>query len=235
MVELYSAEVIQEANEILSVLKKNLPKTVDGKEAILELQRIDYNWKQMEWIGWYFEHLLFSKIVEAFGGNGGPTFGNTFFDYKKNFVWDFKVHPIFTPKGTRNHTLILNDKEAIDLCIDTYGGLGFIVLHGYAVFDETGAFKEWHDALKGGHSDYENERIKRGAPSRKRKCAFEIDHVEVIFFKSREQVNHGVSDHWLVDFQKGMRNADGSPRRSKYALKTTKIPDGLHPVNSLKM
>ena len=235
MASIFSQDVVQEADEILSVLKKTLPKKIDGKEAILELKRIDYNWKQMEWIGWYFEHLLFTKIIEALGGTGGPTFGNTAFDYKKKFVWDFKTHPIITPKGTPNDTMILNDKEAVDLCIQKYHGLGFIVVHGNAVFDDTGEFKAWHDALKGGHSNYEIERIKRGAPSRKRKCAFEIDHIEALFFKNSDELNRGVSDRWIHFFQEGMRNADGSPRRSKYAIKTTKAPDLIHPVNSVRL
>ena len=108
MASIFSQDIIQEADEILSVLAKTLPKKIDGKEAILELKRINYNWKQMEWIGWYFEHLLFTTIIDALGGTGGPTFGNTAFDYKKKFVWDFKTHPILTPKGTRNDTMILN-------------------------------------------------------------------------------------------------------------------------------
>jgi len=235
MVDNFPEDVIQEVNQIIRILKTSLPKTIDGKEAILELKRIDYNWKQMEWIGWYFEHLLFTTIIGALGGTGGPTFGNTAFDYKKKYVWDFKTHPILTPKGNRNDTMILNDKEAIDLCVQKYNGIGFIVVHGNAVFDQTGEFKSWHDALKGGHSDYERERIKRGAPSRKRKSAFEIDHIETLFFNNSEELNRGVSERWITFFQEGMRNADGSPRRSKYAIKTIKAPGSIHPVDSVRL
>jgi hypothetical protein len=235
MVSFFSQDIIQEADELLSVLRKTLPKRIDGKEAILELKRIDYNWRQMEWIGWYFEHILFTTIIEALGGTGGPTFGNTAIDYKKKYVWDFKAHPILTPKGTKNDTMILNDKEAMDLCIQKYHGIGFIVIYGNAIFDQTGEFKAWHDALKGGHSDYEKERIKRGAPSRIRKSAFEIDHIEALFFNNSEVLNRGVSDCWISFFQEGMRNADGSPRRSKYAIKTSRAPDFIHPVDSVSL
>jgi hypothetical protein len=235
MTGVFLEDLTIEANQILKILTTNLPKKIDGKTAILELKRIDYNWKQMEWIGWYLEHLLFTTIIDSFQGTGGPTFGNTAFDYKKKYVWDFKAHPILTPQGTRNDTMILNDKEAIDLCIEKSGGIGFIVVYGYAMFDQTGEFKVWHDTLKGGHSDYEKERIKRGAPSRKRKSAFEIDHIEALFFNNSEELNRGVSDRWITFFQEGMRNADGSPRRPKYAIKTSKIPDYIRPIDSVRM
>ena len=131
--------------------------------------------------------------------------------------------------------MILNDKEAIDLCVQKHNGIGFIVVHGDAVFDQAGEFKAWHDALKGGHSNYERKRIERGAPSRKRKSAFEIDHIEALFFNNSEELNRGVSDRWITFFQEGMRNADGSPRRPKYAIKITKAPGSIHPVDSVRL
>ena len=226
----FSNELTSEAGEILSILKNSIPQRTDGKEAILELKRIDYQWRQMEWIGWYFEHLLYSLLTAKHRGKGGPTFGNTSFDYKKKFVWDFKAHPVFTPTGTRNDHMILNDREAIELCMQKYGGIGFIVVHGSAVFDETGEFKAWHDTLKGKISSYEIERIRRGARSRKRKCAFEIKQVEAIFFNGQKDLDHGVEEGWLTFFQEGMRNADGSPRRPKYELIINRAPQSIRPV-----
>ena len=226
----FSNELTSEAGEILSILKNSIPQRTDGKEAILELKRIDYQWRQMEWIGWYFEHLLYSLLTAKHQGKGGPTFGNTSFDYKKKFVWDFKAHPTLTPNGKQNDRMILNDREAIELCVQKYGGIGFIVVHGSAVFDETGEFKAWHDALKGKISSYEIERIRRGAHSRKRKCAFEIEQVEAIFFHGKKDLDRGVTEGWLDFFQEGMRNADGSPRRPKYELITSRAPESIRPV-----
>ena len=102
-----------------------------------------------------------------------------------------------------------------------------------AEFDDTGEFKAWHDVLKGGHSSYELERIERGAPSRKRKCAFEIDHIEAIFFNNQKELNEGINEHWITFFQEGMRNANGRPRRSKYALWTTKAPEKIRPISPI--
>lgn len=235
MSNIFPETVIQEADQILKILSSTLPKKVDGKAAILELKEADYQWKQMEWIGWYFEHKLFTILTKKMGGSKGPTFGKTTFDYQKNFVWDFKAHPCKNPRGMTNDPMILNDSEAFDRCIQQYKGLGFIVVHGEAIFDSSGEFKAWHDELKGGHSSYEKERIQRGAPSRKRKCAFEIDYIEALYFNDQTILKKGVDDKWITFFQEGMRNADGSPRRPKYALWTTRIPESIRPVEPVRI
>ena len=235
MIGVFSEAVIQEADQILKILNSTLPKKVDGKAAILELKEADYQWRQMEWIGWYFEHKLFTILTQKIGGHKGPSFGNTTFDYQKNFVWDFKAHPCKNPKGKINDPMILNDAEAFDHCIQQYNGIGLIVVHGEAIFDSSGEFKAWHDELKGGHSSYEKERIQRGAPSRKRKCAFEIDHIEALFFGDQTILKKGVDDKWITFFQEGMRNADGSPRRPKYALWTTRTPGSIRPVEPVRL
>ena len=48
MADLFSGDVITEANEILKLLASTLPKKVDGREAILELKHIDYQWRQTD-------------------------------------------------------------------------------------------------------------------------------------------------------------------------------------------
>ena len=115
-----------------------------------------------------------------------------------------------------------------------HNGIGFIIVHGDAIFELSGEFKAWHDELKGGHSTYEKERIQRGASSRKRKCAFEIDHIEVLFFSNLDILKKGVDEKWITFFQEGMRNADGSPRRPKYALWTTRSPAYISPVEPVR-
>ena len=57
---IFPEALIQEADQILKILNSTLPKKVDGKAAILELKQAGYQWRQMEWIGWYFEHKLFT-------------------------------------------------------------------------------------------------------------------------------------------------------------------------------
>lgn len=179
----------------------------------------------MEWIGWYFEYAAREALTKEIGGSRGPSFGRTGFDYRRDFVWDLKAHPTTMASGAPAKSAVLNDKEAIETCVAEHGGVGFIIAEGRAEYDTTGAFKRWHDALKGGASQYEKERVARGAPSRKRKTSFRIEGYETLFFRLRADLQRGEKEGWLLRFQEGMRNANGSPRRAKYMVDTTAIPD----------
>jgi hypothetical protein len=225
--------ISQEAEQIATILTRTLKPDIDGKLAILELKAVDYQWKQMEWIGWYFEHEIFQILRKNIGGSKGPQYGRTIFDYVRNYVWDIKAHPILNADGTFNEPMVLNDKEAIEKCIEEHSGLGFIVINGQADFDSSGDFKAWHDALKGGVSHYEKERINRGAKSRTRKTKFTIKNIDILFFNEVSVLNNGIEKKWLSFFQEGMRNADGSPRRAKYAIWTQRIPIDVKIVSSI--
>ena len=42
-----------------------IPKNWDGKKSILEMKEGGSNqWRQMEWIGWYFEYLCQKNLYE---------------------------------------------------------------------------------------------------------------------------------------------------------------------------
>ena len=134
---------------ILNILESELPRFVDGKEAILEMRREgSRNWRQMEWIGFWFEHFVEQKVIPKVGAQRGPTYGTTEFDLQRNFVWDLKAHPL------ESRNLILNDQAAIKQCIQSESGLGFIVISGQTQYDDASqSFKIWHDAQKGGSSE----------------------------------------------------------------------------------
>jgi len=55
---------------------RNIPLVWDGRRSILEMKEAGFpHWKQMEWIGWYFQFLcerFLRDIVEI----PGPKFGN---------------------------------------------------------------------------------------------------------------------------------------------------------------
>lgn len=42
----------------------------DGKTSVLEMKDADYNWRQMEWWGFYFELLCQRKLAGAFSIQG---------------------------------------------------------------------------------------------------------------------------------------------------------------------
>jgi hypothetical protein len=214
---------LDEAKRIIEVLTDKCGKTWDGKAAILALRRADYQWRQMEWIGWYFEYMGRKYLLESLGGAEGPKFGNTRFDYMLRRVWDLKAHPT----NGSNRWMILNDKEAIEECLKRHRGVGFVVAVGTARFDLDGSFKAWHDGLKGGISEYEIERVRRNAPSRKRKISFSVAHYVAFFWDSLEVIETGRRGGWVSTFQEGMRNADGSPRRAKYSVRVDSIPDAI--------
>ena len=212
----------KEGTVIKKILNHKFPRLLDGKSCVLELKQNVYNWKQMEWIGFYLEYIGRKILMNNYGGEIGPTFGRTTFDYMNNYVWDFKAHVL---NSSSPNDAIMNDCEAVNKCIEKKDGLGFIIALGKAEYDDNNAlFKEWHDRLKEKISKYEVNRKKRGAKSRKRKISFELVEFLIIFLKSKKDIRNAITQGWLSgDSQIGWRNSNGSPRRAKYKIKINKI------------
>ena len=100
--------VKEEAKKIYELLQNHIPSEWDGKKAILELKDADYLWRHMERIGWYFEFKSCKILMSAIGGSSGPKYGSTRFDYKRNYVRDFKVH---VDNSTSHPWTIINDTK----------------------------------------------------------------------------------------------------------------------------
>lgn len=222
-----SQGIKNEAEEILNVLSRTFPSRIDGRDAVLELKQADYNWKQMEWQGWYFEFKSFNSLKNEIGGDVGPTFDSTEFDYERNFVWDLKAHSTTTPSGNERRDMYLNDKTSVEDCIRANDGIGFIVAHGDPEYDDDErSFYHWHQELKGGKSDYVKRREERDAPSRERKQAFLLNRISAYFVPSIDALREGEDEGWIRPRSQG-RNADGSERPKKYALYPDKVPDDV--------
>lgn len=196
---------------------KNVHKIWDGRESILEMKESGCSqWKQMEWIGFYFQFLCekyLSDIMEI----PGPRYGNVRFDAFKNIPWDFKAHAM----NTSSHQIIVNDSGATANGIKDYGAVGLILALGKVLYnDEDRTFQKWHEVLKGGLSDYSLERIKRGAWSRLRKVSFDLQQISFIKITDDTLVKCG-------SFQEDFRNADGNPRRAKVLLNLEEIDEEL--------
>ncbi|MCX8064972.1 MAG: hypothetical protein N3G21_07350 [Candidatus Hydrogenedentes bacterium] len=138
----------------------NIPLHWDGREAILEMKNANYpHWRQMEWIGFYFQYLCENTLKNIFE-IPGPKYGNVKFDGLYTIPWDFKSHAI----NTTSHQIITNDSEATSKAIQNYGCVGLILAIGKVEYnDENRRFQKWHEELKGGKSKYEKDRIARGA------------------------------------------------------------------------
>lgn len=221
-----SATDVKKSSEIeiiFSNLLKKIPDSVDGKSAILEMRDGGSpNWRQMEWIGFWFEYFVKFQIIPDIGGGVGPTFGHTTFDFQRDYVWDLKSHP------NNSDSMILNDKKSVLDCVYENGGMGFIIILGETKLDDDSqTFKNWHDKLKGGKSKYEKERIKRKAPSRVRKIKFNPTKLFSFWVSGGSEIEKGLENGWLKPFQENMRNSNGKPRPAKLSVKLSKVPRDL--------
>ena len=207
----------KELSTTLTGYIEGIPDDWQGKASILEMKENGCRqWRQMEWIGFYFQYLsenVFKEIMEV----PGPRYGNVSFDGFWKIPWDFKAHAM----NTSSHKIIVNDKEAIIEAIKEYGNVGLILAMGEVIYnDDERSFQKWHSDLKGGKSSYEIKRIKRGAWSRLRKVHFSLKQVSFI------QIDKNLLER-TGSFQKNFRNADGSPRRAKVMLDLEKIDEKL--------
>ncbi|MBS3084436.1 hypothetical protein J4411_00810 [Candidatus Pacearchaeota archaeon] len=196
-------------------IMKTLPVFWNGKKSILEMKENNFDqWKQMEWIGFYFEFLC-EKYLKGFMEFHKIKYGNTSFDGFLEIPFDFKSHAI----NTESHRVIINDTEATIKAIEEYGFVIVIMALGEVTYNDVNrTFQKWHEKIKGGKSKYEEERIKRGALSRLRKTEFNLKELRFI------KINKGTLER-CGSFQKNFRNADGSLRRSKVLLDLEKLKD----------
>lgn len=201
----------------ISLGLKEIPVHWDGRKSILEMKESGFNqWKQMEWIGFYFQFLC-EKFLNNIMEIPGPRYGNVRFDGFKKIPWDFKAHAI----NTSSHQIIVNDSEATANAISDYGSVGLILAMGEVKYnDDKRTFQKWHEALKGGKSKYELERIKRGAWSRLRKVEFNLKQISFIKIDDMVLVKCG-------SFQRDFRNANGRPRREKVLLDLEKLDEEI--------
>lgn len=211
------ANIINTAKEISKLLKRNIPRIWDGKKAISEMKKANFShWKQMEWIGFYFQFLC-EKYLSEFIEIPGSKYGRVEFDGFKIIPWDFKAHAI----NTSSHQIIVNDSEAIAKGIKDYGAVGLILALGEVVYnDKRRTFQQWHEKLKGGLSKYSKERIKRGAWSRLRKVSFNLQQISFIKITDNTLIKCG-------SFQRDFRNSGGQPRREKVLLNLEDINEEL--------
>ena len=170
----------------------------------------------MEWIGFYFQFLC-EKHLPSRVQIPGPKYDKVEFDGFLKIPWDFKAHAM----NTSSHQIIVNDSIAISMGIRDYGSVGIILALGKVEYnDENRSFQQWHNILKGGPSDYEIDRIMRGAWSRLRKVSFDLQQISFIKITDDTLVKCG-------SFQRDFRNAGGQPRREKVLLDLEKIDEEL--------
>lgn len=216
--------ILSKLLEQLGKLLKDMPVAWDGRKAIIEMRKANYpHWKQMEWIGFYFQFLCDTKLPPLIKVPG-PKYGRVEFDGFSKIPWDFKVHPNKNANGQKNKNVIVNDRLAITNATKQFGGAGVILAIGNAKYnDENRNFQIWHQKLKGGLSGYEKQRILRKAPSRLRKTSFRLTEIDLILLDNK-------TIRGLGSFQEGFRNSDGSSRNAKVLLDL----DNISPIKVIK-
>ena len=122
--------------EKLEKLLSKFPTVWDGREAILEMKNKNYaHWKQMEWIGFYFQFLCDTKLPPLIK-IPGPKFGRVEFDGFSEIPWDFKAHPSKNTKGKNSDNVIVNDRLAIEAAIEKFGAAGLVLAIGDAEYND---------------------------------------------------------------------------------------------------
>ncbi len=203
--------------KVIAKRLSKIPKFWDGQSVIVEMKEAEFpQWRQMEWVGFYFQYLCskrLSKIMQI----PGPVYGRVEFDGFLEIPWDFKAHAM----NTSSHQIIVNDSEAISAGIGEHGSVGLILAVGKVIYnDEDRTFQQWHSVLKGGLSDYEKERIKRGAWSRLRKVSFDLQQISFIRITDETLIKSG-------SFQSDFRNSNGRPRKAKVLLDLEKLDEEI--------
>ena len=199
-------------SRIQSILSK-FPKTWDGKECIVQMrQEGSKNWRQMEWIGWYFEHLCVTRLNNVFE-MPGESFRDskvTFDGSAEGYNFDFKAHAWMTASGKHQPSTVLNDKVSMDESVAKYGRHGLLLALLKCEYDHDGRFKTWHEAIKGSASKYVLDGITSGRISRKRKVRAVVEKYIVLTI-TKENI------HRLPIMNQG-KNSNGKPRMPKYGI-----------------
>lgn len=122
--------------DTLNKLLAEMPARWEGRKAILEMKNAGYpHWKQMEWIGFYFQFLCDAKLSSIME-TPGPKYGRVEFDGFSEIPWDFKAHPEKNAKGQKSKSVIVNDRLATAQAIKKFGGAGLILAIGKAVYND---------------------------------------------------------------------------------------------------
>ncbi|MEW6620339.1 MAG: hypothetical protein AB1422_13560 [bacterium] len=212
-------------NKIIRALSQMSNKW-DARQVYLDWKNTNSQYlKQTEWIGWRFQELCeqYLKPTQLFDFSR-QRYGFADFDAFAEIPWDFKAHIRQNPQGQQTRKIPGTDRRATLQAIENCGAAGFILGIGYAVFnDENRSFQLWHDKLKGGLSEYEEERIARGASSRLRKTKFTLEEIWIIEIDKKLGENLGT-------FMEGFRNKNGSPRKAKVMLDLNIIKP-IHKIN----
>lgn len=177
---------------------------VDGQKAILEMkENSGRNWRQTEWIGWYYEFLIDKFDFRNKIPYISPTGRKTYLDYRlDSILTDLKTHIINSSSG-----IILNDKKVLEDAIEKEGKIQILLLNGNANKDDSDrSFQKWHCNLA------KSEFNPKG---RIRKIDFELLSIYLL------EINKNNKNK--LSIMKQGKNSNGKPRPEKFIIKDKDI------------
>jgi len=242
-----------EGDALAAALLATLPPHWDGRKAV--------NWladrglrgaNDNEWQGFYGEERAKLVLSRAFTPSDHPPrvrYGNTVFDYALNFVWDIKVHTevqIYMDSRTKagGNEVLLNDGRAMRACIAEQG-LGFLIVSGGALMDESGEFVGWHRQFKARRTDKEPA-VSNSGKSRVRKAAFMPIHAEAFWVPNSDALDAAILGGRLRVRPIGRqppreKGGEGAARNDKFEMRMREAREGIRvarynflPSNSFK-
>lgn len=194
---------------------------VDGKKAIKWMKNENLpGWREVEWAGFYIRHKLQRLCKEKRPEDFTPIIDRKQYRVKGKYLWDIRVRSI-----ERKPKIILNSVINFEKLIQENNGIGLIIPNATMFYDTNEhAFRKWQEKIKGKSSNYVLQSETVGRPPRLRKTGFIITRV-FAYYLSEDSINQGLNESWMRnDFQKGMKNADGTLRTPKYIINLKKTP-----------
>lgn len=188
----------------------------DGRGCIEEMRQSGYEtgWRQMEWIGFYFQ-MKCEQLLKGSFSIPGESYrsGNVEFDGKaEGYNFDFKAHSAFDAKGKPKPKTVLNDKLSMEQSIEAHGRHGLILAQLRCTYDHDGSFRRWHQSVIGEKSNYVKKGEKTGRKPRIRKVSAKVERLVVLTITKENLI-------YLPLVNQG-KNSNGASRLPKYGLDT---------------
>ena len=178
---------------------------IDGKQAILQMKEEGGNWRQMEWIGWYYEYLLDKMNIRNNTPYYSPTGRKVYLDYRiDGILTDLKTHVL----NSNAKDVVLNDRKAIEDAVKTEGIVRILLLKGNAVKDdENRSFQKWHCNLANSNFN---------PLGRQRKKSFDLTSILLLEINQHNICNLNIMNQG--------KNSNGKPRPPKFLIKKNDVP-----------
>ncbi|MGD8918129.1 MAG: hypothetical protein PVJ16_04285 [Nitrosopumilaceae archaeon] len=211
----------EEAQDILHVIDKYFPKIFESRESIKWLHRHTTKGGEREWQAFFFEEYSRPLLTNFLGGwHGARIIKSSRIDYQRFYNWDLKVHSIKNKNNQFQHDIPLNDKDSMDRIISTEFGLGFVICYVDFTFDTKLTLLKWRDK-------YEERTKPHSKKTRIMKNKGTVIDLRAIFLKDTKMVKEGISEGWMKIFNQGKQQTTGAPRKPKYMIDLSKVPDEL--------